>query len=504
MDSDRIETIMGITIKSAATHCEWREHSINLIDTPGHVDFTIEVERALRVLDGAVLVLCAVGGVQSQTLTVVKQMRRYTVPHIVFVNKLDRPGANGEAVVEQLRERLGMNAYALQEPLYEEQKLIGVRDLIALEDVFFEGEYGEQVRRMELPESGRSLILERREQIIEALMDVDQPLAEAYLNGEPLKIPEIHKAVRRATLAGTFTAVLMGSAFQNTGVQTLLDGVCEYLPAPGDRENRAWDRGQPGGQIEFRSTRTAGNAGLQTGRGSVRTVELCAFVPGQSEKGEKVLNVREGKIRRVSRIMRMHADETTEIPTAKAGDVVGLYGLECASGDTLTDGKVEYLLESLHVPEPVISLAVEPEDRESRDKFAKAIGKFVKEDPTFRFTRDPETGQSLIAGMGELHLNIYVRRMREEFDVKLNVGAPRVAYRETITRRAEFDCVYKKQDGGSGMYAKVVGYMEPLEDGGSFEFLDQTVGGKIPKEYMSGVRKGFEKKSPPVNWTALR
>ena len=507
MDSGKIEIDMGITISSAATRCQWGEYAINLIDTPGHVDFTIEVERSLRVLDGAVMALCAVGGVQSQTLTVDRQIRRYQLPRIAFINKMDRAGANPGRVVDELRQRLGLNAHTLQAPLFEGGDIVGVLDLVRRRAIYFDGEFGQVLRDVEVPPENREFVLARRQELFEALAEVDEEIARIFLEERDATATELEAAIRRATLALRFTPVLLGSAYKNVGVQPLLDAVCAYLPTPDERLNRAFDQDQNEAEVELVSdpdlplvmlafkTRQTPQGLLVYGR----------IYQGRVKAGEQIWNVNRARESRVSRIVRMHADKMEALEWAQAGDVVAFPGLDCASGDSFTGDKARLTLASMFVPEPVVSLAVESEGRDSYKALAKALEKFCREDPTFRFRMDSETGGLVISGMGELHLEIYLRRMADEFGLQVRTGPPGVAYRETPSVRAQFDYLLKKQDGGQGQYARIVGYMEPVNSSddefaegddnatnSDFEFLDLTTGGCIPREFMKGVRAGFE------------
>jgi len=497
MDSMDLEREKGITIQSAATYCEWKGHQINLIDTPGHVDFTIEVERALRVLDGAILVLCSVAGVQSQSITVDRQMKRYNVPRLAFVNKMDRSGANPFRVAEQLREKLGHNPVMMVLPIGAEDRFQGVVDLLNQEAVYFDGDNGEHVRREAIPAELQAQADEYRQKMIEQLADVDDAIAEKFLADETPSVDEIKAAVRRATLALKITPVFCGSAYKNKGVQVLLDGVVSYLPHPDEVENYAHDQKNNEEKVLLRSDATKPFVGLafKLEDGRYGQLTYMRIYQGTVRKGDFIYNVSNGmKKVKVPRLVRMHADEMHDIEEASGGDIVALFGVECASGDTFTTGEVQYTMTSMHVPEPVIKLAIAPKDKSAQANFSKALNRFTKEDPTFRVTRDEESAQTIIAGMGELHLDIYVERMKREYNCEVVVGKPQVAYREAISQRAEFNYTHKKQTGGSGQYAKVVGYMEPLPEDAvqQYEFVDEIVGGAIPREFIPACDKGFQ------------
>lgn len=493
MDSMELERERGITIASAATYCDWKDHSINIIDTPGHVDFTIEVERALRVLDGAVLILCSVGGVQSQSITVNRQMTRYRVPRVAFINKCDRTGANPERVTKQLREKLGLNAVAIQVPMGLESDLNGLIDLVKMKAIYFDGENGDKIREEEIPEKFTEEAEVRREEMLDAVSMFSDELMEAVLEGNPTE-EMIMAAIRKGTLALEFTPVMMGSAYKNKGVQLLLDAVNAYLPCPTDVENFALDLDKDEAEIKVTNLPSdpllALAFKLEDGRYGQLT--YVRTYQGRLKKGDTIINVRTGKKAKVGRLVRMHSDEMEEIEESGSGDIVALFGIDCASGDTFTDGTLNYSMSSMHVPEPVISLAITPVDNKAQDNMSKALNRFTKEDPTFKTYVDQETMETIISGMGELHLDVYVERMKREYKAEVTVGAPQVAYRETITQRADFNYTHKKQTGGSGQFGRVAGYIEPMEEG-EYEFLDQIVGGVIPREYIPSCDKGFQK-----------
>ena len=510
MDSMELERERGITIQSAATNCDWGDYTINIIDTPGHVDFTIEVERSLRVLDGAILVLCSVGGVQSQSITVDRQMTRYKVPRIAFINKCDRTGANPERVVSQLREKLGHNAVLLQIPIGLEADLEGVVDLIEMKALYFDGEKGETIRVEEIPANLAADAAKKREEMLDAVSMFSDELMEALLEGAPTP-EQIREAVRRGTLALKLTPVLVGSAYKNKAVQPLLDAVGHFLPSPHDVENVALDLAD--GEKEVKLTSDAADPltalafKLEDGRYGQLT--YVRTYQGRLAKGDTIVNSRTGRKVKVGRLVRMHADEMEDIDAATSGDIVALFGIDCASGDTFTSPEISYSMTSMYVPAPVISLAVVPKNHKAQDNMSKALNRFSKEDPTFRVHADPETNETIISGMGELHLEVYLERMRREYAAEVDAGKPQVAYRETITRRAEFNYTHKKQTGGSGQYGKVGGFIEPLAEG-EYEFVNEVTGGAIPSEFIGSIDKGFKqclKKGPvagfPINGVRL-
>lgn len=494
MDSMDLERERGITIQSAATHCTWKDYAINIIDTPGHVDFTIEVERALRVLDGAVLILCSVGGVQSQSITVNRQMTRYRVPRIAFVNKCDRTGANPYRVVQQIRDKLGLNAVMLQMPIGLEADLEGMVDLVTMEAVYFDGEQGQQIRREAIPEALLEEAQAKREALLDAVSMFSDELMEAMLEEREIAPELIHEAIRKGTLALEFTPVMMGSAYKNKGIQLLLDAVGAYLPNPKDIENIALDLNE-----DEKEVRVSNNVEdplvalafkLEDGRYGQLT--YIRTYQGEIRKGDTIVNTRTGKKIKVGRLVRMHADEMEEIEEAGSGDIVALFGVDCASGDTFCAPELNWSMSSMHIPAPVISLAIRPVDNKAQINMSKALNRFTKEDPTFKTFVDHETGETIISGMGELHLDVYIERMRREYNAEVEAGAPQVAYREAITRRADFDYTHKKQTGGSGQFGRVAGFMEPMEEG-DYEFVDQIVGGTIPREFIGSCDKGFQK-----------
>ncbi|MFB3118886.1 MAG: elongation factor G, partial [Myxococcota bacterium] len=475
MDSMELERERGITIQSAATHTIWDGCHINIIDTPGHVDFTIEVERALRVLDGAVLVLCGVAGVQSQSMTVDRQMRRYKVPRMAFINKLDRSGANPVQVVEQLREKLDHNAVLMQLPIGLEAKFKGVADLITMKATYFEGDSGEHVVTEEIPEEMRGEAEIARESMLDAVSMFSDELMEAILE-EAVTDELIHDAVRKGTLSMELTPVFLGSAYKNKGVQKLLDAVNRYLPSPLDCENTGVDLSNDEAPLTLASDPNKPLVALafKLEDGRYGQLTYIRVYQGALKKGATIINSRTQKKHKVGRLVRMHADSMEDIGDSSAGDIVALFGIDCASGDTFTDESVQISMSSMHVPDPVISIAIKPVDKKTVDKMGKALGRFVREDPTFRAQVDSESNETVISGMGELHLDVYVERMKREYGCVVETSAPRVAYRETISQRADFNYTHKKQTGGSGQYGRVGGRIEPLEDGAEdFEFVSE-------------------------------
>lgn len=492
MDSMDLERERGITIASAATYAQWDGHEVNIIDTPGHVDFTIEVERALRVLDGAVLVLCSVAGVQSQSMTVDRQMKRYKVPRLAFVNKCDRSGANPARVTEQLREKLRHNAVMMQIPLGLEAEHEGVVDLVRMQSCRFEGDNGENLVWGDIPANLMHEAEARREELLDAASMFSDELMEAALEGD---VPEqlIHDAVRKGVLAQELTPVFMGSAYKNRGVQLLLDAVVRYLPDPTEVENEAHRISKDGEeetfQLSYRDEDDLVAHAFKLEDGPYGQLTYIRLYQGTMQKGDTIYNARTGRKVKVGRLVRMHADQMEDIDRAASGDIVALFGVDCASGDTFTGGE-PVSVSSIHVPEPVVSLAVVPADNKAQQNLSKALSRFTKEDPTFRTRNDEETGDTLIMGMGELHLEVYLERMRREYGAQVTAGQPKVSYRETITQRVPFDYTHKKQTGGSGQYAKIQGFLEPSDDGG-FHFESRVVGGNIPTEYIPAVEKGF-------------
>ncbi len=494
MDFMELEKERGITITSAATFCEWENYSINIIDTPGHVDFTIEVERSLRVLDGAVLVLCAVGGVQSQSITVDRQMKRYHVPCLAFVNKCDRSGADPFRVTRQLKEKLGHNAVLMQIPIGLEAGFEGVVDLVTMKAFYFEGENGEKIRTAEVPEALKRKAVDSREILIDAASAFSDELTAAILEERDISRSVLADAVRRGVLARKLTPVFMGSAYKNKGVQPLLDAIIDYMPAPEDVENTAVDLDKDQDQLTLThdpdEPLVALAFKLEDGRyGQLTYVRVYQ---GTLSKGATVINVRTGKKVRIGRLVRMHADQMEDIEMISAGSIGALFGIDCASGDTFTSDSLRLAMTSIFVPDPVVSLAIKPENGKSEVAMSKAINRFTREDPTFKTYVDKETKETIIQGMGELHLDIYLERMRREYDAAISIGSPQVAYRETITRRVDFNYTHKKQTGGAGQFGRIAGYMEPAP-GQGFVFANRITGGDIPTQFIPACERGFRK-----------
>eukprot|EP00804_Cyclotella_cryptica_P001533 CCRYP_003744-RB/>CCRYP_003744-RB protein AED:0.08 eAED:0.08 QI:342/1/1/1/1/1/2/61/751 len=499
MDSMDLEREKGITIQSAATFCKWKDAHINIIDTPGHVDFTIEVERALRVLDGGILVLCGVSGVQSQSLTVDRQMKRYNVPRLAFINKLDRQGSNPWKVIGDLRNQLKLNASAVQIPMGLEDKHEGVIDLILNKAYTFDGEKGEKIAVGDVPESMKELVETKRLELVERLADVDEEIGELFLMEETPTAEQLKAAIRRQTVACQFVPVFMGSAFKNKGVQPLLDGVIDYLPEPIEKPNFALDRNNNEEPVEVTCKKEDPLLALafkleETNFGQLTYMRIYQ---GMLKKGNHIVNVSDGKKIKLARIVRMHSNEMEEIDEAHAGDVVAMFGVDCRSMDTFSDGGMNLVMSSMYVPEPVMSLAVKPADNKMQNNFAKALTKFTKEDPTLRVRVDSETKETVLSGMGELHLEVYIERMRREYNVDCISGQPNVNYKETIAAMSTFDWLHKKQSGGAGQYAKVKGYIEPMTEeevkelGKPNEFKNKCIGTNIPPEYYPSCEKGM-------------
>ncbi|CAK7227298.1 Elongation factor G, mitochondrial [Sporothrix bragantina] len=506
MDSMELERERGITIQSAATFCDWRKKKdnsdeeetfhINLIDTPGHIDFTIEVERALRVLDGAVMILCAVSGVQSQTITVDRQMKRYNVPRLSFVNKMDRMGANPFKAVEGINSKLKIAAAAIQIPIGTEKEFEGVVDLINMRAIRNAGQRGVNLKITdEIPADLVDFANEKRQELIEKLADVDDEMAELFLEEQEPTPAQIKAAIRRATISLKFTPVLMGTALGDKAVQPMLDAVCDFLPNPGEVQNLALDRAQdekPVQLIPYNSLPFVGLA-FKLEENPYGQLTYIRVYQGTLKKGTHLFNSRTGKKVRIPRIVRMHSNEMEDVAEVGAGEICAVFGVECASGDTFTDGQMPYTMTSMFVPDAVMSLSIKPKRTSDADAFSKAMNRFQREDPTFRLHVDEESEETIISGMGELHLEIYVERLRREYRVDCEVGQPRVAYRETISRKAEFDYLFKRQSGGPGDFARVVGWIEPNEEDKEGNYFEQRVqGGNIPDKFLSACAKGFD------------
>lgn len=493
MDSMELEKERGITIASAATYCEWKGHEINIIDTPGHVDFTMEVERSLRVLDGAILVLCAVGGVQSQSITVDRQMKRYKVPSIAFINKCDRSGANPFRVINQLKSKLGHNAVAMQIPIGLENEAEGVVDLVSMKALYFDGDNGEIVREAEIPPNLLEDARTKREELIDAASVFSDELTEAILNESEISSELIYSAMRIGTLQRKITPVYMGSAYKNKAIQPMLDGVSYLLPCPSDVENVAMDMDNNEELVVLENDPEKPIVALafKLEDGKYGQLTYVRVYQGTVAKGSIIVNIRNGKKVKVGRVVRMHADQMEDVEYLKSGYIGALFGIECSSGDTFTSPGTNVTMISMYVPKPVISAAITTKDNKSQMAMAKALNRFCKEDPTFKSFVDPETNETIIEGMGELHLDIYVERMRREYGADVTTGNPRVAYRETITQHADFNYTHKKQTGGSGQFARIAGFIEPVSDA-DFVFENKIFGGAIPTQFISACEKGFK------------
>lgn len=486
----------GITITSAATTCHWKGTTINIIDTPGHVDFTIEVERSMRVLDGAVAVFDGVAGVEPQSEVVWRQADKYHVPRMCFVNKMDRMGANFYRCVEMMVDRLGTTPIVLQLPIGIEETFRGVVDLVRMKAVIWKNEnLGAEFFDEDIPADMLEKAQEYRKKLLETAVEADDAAMEKYLSGEELTEDEVKKCIRKGTIAAQFVPVVCGSAFKNKGVQPLLDAVVDFLPSPLDVPAVKCINAKNDEETERQVSVTEKFSALAfkvMNDPFVGTLTFVRIYSGKLSAGESVLNTVKNQKERVGRMLRMHANDREDIKEATAGDIVALAGLKnTTTGDTLSDGDHPVILERMEFPEPVIELAVEPKTTADQEKMGMALSRLAAEDPSFRVSSDHETGQTVIKGMGELHLEIIIDRMRREFKVEANVGAPQVAYRETITKKSEIDYTHKKQSGGAGQFARVKIVFEPLEPGSGFQFESKIVGGSIPKEYIPGVEKGL-------------
>ncbi|HHX02605.1 MAG TPA: elongation factor G [Firmicutes bacterium] len=486
----------GITITSAATTTFWRDHCINIIDTPGHVDFTVEVERSLRVLDGAVAVFCSVGGVEPQSETVWRQADKYNVPRIAYVNKMDRVGGDFQRVVEMMRERLGANAVPIQWPIGVEDSFRGMVDLITMKAHIYTDDLGTKDEEADIPEDLVEIAAAARERLIEAIAEIDEELMQKYIEGEEISIVELKQAIRRGVLAVKVIPVLCGSSFKNKGVQLLLDAIVDYLPSPNDlppvvginlntdtEEERNLEDNSPLAALAFKVMSDP----------YVGKLVYVRVYSGTIKAGSYVYNASKGRMERVGRILRMHANHREEVKECYSGDIVAIVGLkDAATGDTLCTEDKPIVLEQVDFPEPVINQAVEPKTKADQDKLGIALQKLAEEDPTFRVHTDEETGQTIISGMGELHLEIIVDRLLREFRVEANIGKPQVAYRETISKPVKSEGKFIRQSGGRGQYGHVVLELEPLEQGSGFEFVNKIVGGVVPKEYIPAVEDGVK------------
>ncbi|MGM0654890.1 MAG: elongation factor G [Thermodesulfobacteriota bacterium] len=492
MDSMELEKERGITIASAATHCEWNNHAVNIIDTPGHVDFTVEVERSLRVLDGVVLILCSVSGVQSQSITVDQQMKRYEVPCIAFVNKCDRSGANPLKVCKQLRDKLGHNSVMLQLPIGLEDKHEGIIDLVKMKAFYFEGDNGERMVEADIPAELKDDAEAAREEMIDAVSLFSEALTDAILEEAQITEEMIMSAVRTGTIAREMTAVFLGSAYKNKGVQPLLNAVLDYLPCPLDIKNEAIDLDNNEETVILDSDfdKPAVALAFKLEDGQYGQLTYIRVYQGCVNKGDTLINARDHKKVKIGRLIRMHSNQMEDVDAIPAGHIGAIFGIDCASGDTFVSPNINYSMMSMHVMDPVISLSITPKDNKAQINMSKALNRFTKEDPTFKTYVDHETGDTIIQGMGELHLEVYVERMKREYKAEVDTGQPRVAYRETITRKAPFNYTHKKQTGGAGQFGRVAGFIEPTEE--EFEFVNKITGGRIPTQYIPACEKGFE------------
>ncbi|MDD3590150.1 MAG: elongation factor G [Thermoguttaceae bacterium] len=500
MDHMELEQERGITIASATTRVHWHDTAINLIDTPGHVDFTVEVERSLRVLDGAVLVLCSVGGVQAQSLTIDRQMKRYDIPRLAFINKMDRTGANPRRVVQQLCDKLDCDAVLMQIPIGAEQDFRGVVDLITGKAIYFEGDQGVKVRYDEVPAELVSEFEESRKAMLESLSMYSDELMELLLEERDVPEEMIHKVIKNATLSRQMTPVFMGTAYRNKGIQPLLDAIARYLPSPAEREAYAFKTDRETGEEQKFELLPDDSSPLVAMAFKIvedpyGTLTFMRIYQGKLVKGASYYNQHTGKKERISRVFRMHADQRVELDEAGAGDIVAVIGVDCSSGETFCETPNYCTLESIFVPEPVVQVAIKPLETRDADRLGKALYRFRKEDPTLTVKTDVESGETLIAGMGELHLDVYVERIRREYKVQVETSAPKVNYREAPTETIEFDTKHKKQSGGSGQFAHIRGIMSPIPEGeeakDDFLFEEQITGGVIPSNYIPAIEKGY-------------
>ena len=492
MDSMELERERGITIASAATYCEWDKHNINIIDTPGHVDFTVEVERSLRVLDGVILVLCSVSGVQSQSITVDQQMKRYQVPCIAFVNKCDRSGANPAKVSAQLRDKLGHNSVIMQLPIGLEDRHEGIIDLVTMKALYFEGENGEKVVVKDVPASMMDEAKTAREKMIDAVSLFSEALTDAILEEKEIITDLVMEAVRTGTISRQMTPVFLGSAYKNKAVQPLLDAVVNYLPSPLDIENQAIDMDNNEEAVILESSFDKPTVALafKLEDGQYGQLTYIRVYQGCINKGDTLVNSRDGRKFKAGRLIRMHSNQMEDVEAVPAGHIGAMFGIECASGDTFVSPQINYTLLSMHIMEPVISLSIVPKDNKAQINMSKALNRFTKEDPTFKTYVDHETGDTIIQGMGELHLEVYVERMKREYGAEVVTGQPRVAYRETITQKALYNYTHKKQTGGAGQYGRVSGFIEPCDE--DFLFVNKVTGGRIPTNYIPACEHGFK------------
>ena len=491
MDFMELERERGISISSATTRVSWKDFDINIIDTPGHIDFTIEVENSLRVLDGVILVLCSVGGVQTQTFTVNSQMKRYNIPFIAFINKLDRVGANPFHVKEQMIEKLGHNAVLAQLPIGLEDNFIGIVDLIEMKGVYFTGVQGSDMQSTAIPEDMLDDAIKYRDELIDKVSMFSEELMEKYYEGQITNLL-LKKALRQSVLSGSVTPIFLGSAYKNIGVQSLLDAATDYLPSPADKINFAIDLDNPESKVTLCSDSNKETVAMafKIDYQTYGQLTYLRIYQGKIKKGMTLYNVNVNKKFKVGRIIRMHANSMDDIELGLAGDIVALFGVDCSLGDTFVSGEINYTLKSLHVPQPIVSLALTTQTKESQIKMDKVLQKFQKEDATFKVFTDNETNEIIINGMGELHLEIYIERMRREYSLDFKVGMPEVSYRETIIKEATFDFTQRKQSGGRGQYARICGKIEPSYSENNI-FIEEIKGGVIPSNFIPAIEKGF-------------
>lgn len=496
MDSMDLEREKGITIESAATYVQWKDTDINIIDTPGHVDFQFEVERAMRVLDGAVLVICGVGAVQSQTFTVDRQMRRYKVPRIAFINKLDRLGANPWKGLEQLRNKLGLKCAAVQIPIGLHTDHEGVVDLVKMKAYYFEGDGGQILTEAEIPSHLVESAESKREELLTHLSDIDDNILQKLFEEQEVTEEDLKAAIRKGCIASTFVPVFMGSAVKNKGIQLLLDGVVDYLPSPMDVENIALDINKNEEKVQLSSNPNDPLVAMafKLEENKFGQLTYVRVYQGTLKKGEWITSKMLDKKIKTPRLVKMHSNEMKDVDKAEAGDICAMFVPECPSGSTFTDGSLDVVLSSMHVPDPVITLSVATKQKDQDKNFMKALRRFQRQDLTFRVIQDPETNETLMCGMGELHLEVYAERLKREYGVQVELGRPRVSYRETITQNARFEYIHKKQTGGQGQYAKLSGYLEPIEEeeGKIKDFVDHIIGGTIPPQFIPAIQKGYE------------
>lgn len=514
MDFMELERERGITIQSAATHLSWRDYYINLIDTPGHVDFTIEVERALRVLDGAVLIICGVAGVQAQTFTVHKQMARYKVPRIIFVNKLDRMGSNPYFALNSAKSKLGIDTELIQIPIGEDSDFKGIVDIVKMKAFFFEGDSGSKISEADIPASHKEIANERRRILVEKIAEFDNVVLEKFLNEEKIEEEELKNAIRKATLDRKFAPMLCGSAYKNKGVQLALDAVLDYLPSPGEVEINAFEKvndTEPGKykevpiKLEANPKSQFVALAFKLEENKFGQLTYIRVYQGKLKRGDVIYNTRDGKRVKVSRMVKMHANDMQDISEVEAGDIFALFGVECSSGTTfIKDEKDKVInLSTMFVPDPVLSLSIRPKSKQANDKLQKALKRFQREDPTFSFNFDAESEELQISGMGELHLQIYCERLKREYDIEVEIGAPTVNYRETVLSKIDFNYLHKKQTGGAGQFARVIGYVEPIynitdsdvrKEGNDIfvnQFQSKLIGQNVPGEFITAVEKQF-------------